>query len=71
MWKDFFYYSKSERRAVYILLILIALLITTLFILPERRSKSYVDTSVTDSIELANFLAGIRKQEMESTKMDL
>lgn len=68
MWKDFFYYSKSERRAVYILLILIALLITTLFILPERRSKSYVDTSVTDSIELANFLAGIRKQEMESTK---
>ena len=68
MWKDFFYYSKSERRAVYILLILIALLITTLFILPERRSKSYVDTSVTDSIELANFLAGIRKQEMESTR---
>lgn len=65
MWKDFFYYSKSERRAVYVLVILIVLLLVAIVWIPERRGKVYPNTSVNDSTELADFLAGIQIREKE------
>ena len=70
MWKDFFYYSKSERRAVIVLVALIALLITVIQYLPERIGKNYANSFEADSLELASFLAKVKKQEKKTFEKD-